>query len=213
MKSRFISALERRREGVESALDAALIDSELAGYLARKGDARRAQELVDELRTRPLLMSNARLLAQLNFVEGLILHCSGLDHDAEEKWRRAVAIAGLENSIDILATVSGWSAFVHYTNGRFGMMLNELKNAFSYLRIDPIRGALTPRAMMVVALVLHTCRETEEALLWYESVRGRILAEGDDVEMAALVHNMAWIRVYNFRNALLRGVPVPKSDS
>jgi hypothetical protein len=66
---------------------------------------------------------------------------------------------------------------------------------------------------MVVALVLHTCRKTEEALAWYKVSRERAIAIGDDVELAALVHNMAWIRVYNYRNALLRGEKASESES
>lgn len=213
MKSRFVVSLELRRERALSKVDAAFFDAEIAGYLARRGDLQPAREIIDDIRAQHSILRNSRLLAQLNFVEGVVAHCSGIDADAVLKWRRAAAIAETDDLVETMAKVSGWLAFVHYTNGRFDAMLDELKNSFDYHRRSPASGVLTPRARMLVALVFHTCRKTEEALLWYEASREAILAVGDDVELAALVHNMAWIRLYNHRNALLRGQSVPLSES
>jgi tetratricopeptide (TPR) repeat protein len=142
-----------------------------------------------------------------------LCHIAGLDADALLKWRRAAAIASADECIDVLAIIAGWTAFLHYTNGRFESMIDELRNAFELHRMNPAVGALTSRSRMVVALVLHTCRKTQEALHWYKDARGAALSVGDDVEIAALVHNMAWIRVYNHRNALLRGEAVASLEA
>jgi len=213
VKSRYVASLEAKRASSNSPIEAALLDLDIAGYSARKGISHEAEAIVSSVRSQEWSRTSPRLVAKLNFVEGLLSHCAGLDEDALVKWRRANAIASTEDCIDILATVAGWLAFLHYTNGRFESMAKELDRCLEYWRLSPANGALTPRARMVVALVLHTCRRTQEALAWYEDSRGSILSVGDDVELAALVHNMAWIRVYNHRNARLRGEPVPSSEA
>lgn len=213
MKPRYVVSLEVQRKQARSAVDAAFFDLEIAGYDARKGRIQQAQEVVTMVRSTHGPMGDSRLLAQLNFVEGLVCHCSGHDDEAAVKWERATAIGAVGNCVDVLAKVSGWMAFVHYTSGRFLLMFEQLKRSLVHSRSDSVSGALTSRARMVVALVLHTCRRTEDALLWYEASRRDALTMGDDVELAALAHNMAWIRVYNYRNALLRGEPVPAVEA
>ena len=213
MKSRYVASLEVRRDSSSSPIDAALLDLEIAGYLARKGMTQDAEAIIKRVRSQELPCASSKVVATLNLVEGLLCHIAGLDADALLKWRRAAAIASADECIDVLAIIAGWTAFLHYTNGRFESMIDELRNAFELHRRNPAVGALTSRSRMVVALVLHTCRKTQEALHWYKDARGAALSVGDDVEIAALVHNMAWIRVYNHRNALLRGEAVASLEA
>lgn len=213
MKSRYLRSLESDRVSAKSAADEAYIDLKMAGYIARKGQTENAEIIVSRIRQNEAVRRDSRVLSSINFVEGLIAHLAGCDGEAEKKWQRGAAIARIENSTEVLANISAWTSFLHYSNGRFDSLFEELRACLEYWQQDPDYGALTSRAEMVIALVLHTCMKTQDAMLWYEKSRRSSLITGDDVELAALVHNMAWIRLYNYRNSILRGQHALPSES
>ncbi len=213
MRSRYLRSLESSRSSANSPAEEDYIDLKMAGYIARKGENKEAEGIVSKVRMNDALRRDSRVIASANFVEGLLAHLAGSDGEAEKKWRRGAAIARVDNSIEVLATISAWMSFLHYSNGRFDLMFEELGACLEFFQEDPIRGALTSRAEMVIALVLHTCMRTEDAMHWYERSRRSSLLTGDDVEIAALVHNMAWIRLYNYRNSILRGRPALPSET
>ncbi len=212
MKSRYIRLLESKRSAAESVAEKSFIELQIADYYARKGSGEAANEIIARIRQSNIGRADARIVAQINFVEGILLHLAGSDIEAEKKWKRSIAIAGTVDAIEVLSCVSGWMSFLKYTNGKFDALFDELNSCLRQYLIDSHRGSLTARAEMVIALVLHTCLRTRDALWWYEKARRTSLLNGDDVELAALVHNMAWIRLYNYRNSVLRGSAASQSE-
>ena len=105
---------------------------------------------------------------------------------------------------EVVARVSSWLAFVDYTNINIPSLIPNTREALSTLTDENLEA--TARANLTTAQVFHLCGDKESAVEFYKKARVACLGYYDDVMLAALIHNMAWLRMAARRNAILQGI-------
>lgn len=204
MKSRFLIRIE---EQAELAGDPAIVlcfALEKASYLARRGDYVESASIVQVIRERGQHLLDGNVGAWINFAEGMQFHCSGKDHEAKLKWSRCLAIARSVNATQVAARASAWLAFIDYTTINIPSLIGHIKDAVIEMRSDNYEA--TARVNLTIAQLFHLCGDIENARPFYDKARLACISCFDDVMLAALIHNMAWLRVSAQRNAVLQGL-------
>lgn len=204
MKSRFLVRMDELIDIAESSSKAVCLNLETASYLARRGDHIESRSIVHRVRSEGQHLKNGTIGAWLNFAEGMQFHSAGNASEAKLKWQRCLAIARSANANEVVARVSAWLAFVDYTNLSISSLISNTREALSVLADDNLEAIA--RTNLTAAQVFHLCGDYESARLFYEKSRTACLGYCDDVMLAALIHNMAWLRVSARRNQTLQGL-------
>lgn len=204
MSSRFLDRLSALVSVSSDVYDKACLNLESASYLARRGDHLDSLKIVQSIRSDGLHLHSSKLSAWLNFAEGMQFHCKGRDPEARVKWSRCVAIARSSRSDEVLARALAWLAFCDYTILRIDSIATLTIEAMHVLAKDNYEGCA--RINMTLAQIYHLCGSYTRAREFYDRSRLACLESGDDVMLAALIHNMAWLRMSALRNESLRGM-------
>ena len=176
----------------------------MASYLARRGDHIESRNIVLQVRSEGQHLKSGMIGAWLNFAEGMQFHSAGNASEAKLKWQRCLAIAKSANANEVVARVSSWLAFVDYTNINVSSLILNTREALSALTDENLEAIA--RVNLTTAQVFHLCGDYESARLFYEKARVACLGYCDDVMLAALIHNMAWLRMSARRNQALQGL-------
>lgn len=209
MESRYLSNLSAAISCSGGSSDGDCLRAERAAYLARRGDSTTAESELSALRLSGLHIRSAAISSWINFAEGMQFHCNGMDRAASEKWQRSRAIADSGGLKYLSSLVSSWFFFLNYTCASIPLMKEDLQRCL-ILRAE-LNDQAKSRLALTIAQCFHVYGDVQSAKRWYTLSRLRALAYGDDVMLSALMHNMAWIRVSNARNEVLRGLTL--SDS
>lgn len=204
MKSRFILKIEKQAEIAVDSAEVLCLALQKASYLARRGDYAESDSIVRGIRQGGQHLLDGNVSAWINFTEGMQFHCSGKDNDAKVKWSRCLAIARSINSTQIAARASAWLAFIDYTHIDIPSLIGNTRDAVRDLSGDNYEAIA--RINLTVAQVFHLCGDAEKARLFYDRARLACVSCYDDIMLAALIHNMAWLRVSAQRNAALQGL-------
>lgn len=206
MNSRFLERLSALASLAGDPSERACLDLEAASYLARRGDQLDSSKIVQEIREEGLHLLSPRVSAWLNFTEGMQFHCQGCDPEARVKWSRCIAIARSSHSNAVLARALAWLAFCDYTTLRIESLVLGMSEAIRVLEVGNHEGRA--RTNLTLAQIFHLCGDVGKAREFYDKSRLACLESGDDVMLAALIHNMAWLRMTTLRNEELRGMPL-----
>lgn len=204
MKSRFIVRIDELIGIAGNSTKGVCLTLEKASYLARRGDYIASNNIVLQVRNEGQHLKNGMIGAWLNYVEGMQFHSSGNASEAKVKWQRCLAIARSVKANEVVARVSSWLAFVDYTNISIPSLISNTREVFSKLTDDNLEA--TARTNLTAAQIFHLCGEYKSATVFYNRARVACLECYDDVMLAALVHNMAWLRMAARRNAILQGI-------
>ena len=211
MKSRFLLNMDAEiAEASDNASRLCLI-AEKSSYLARQGHYGDAAMSIADIRNDSRGANTASVTAWINYAEGILLHCQGNDQRARDKLHRSLAIANAADLSDLQALILSWLAFLDYTIADIASM--DFNVRASLILTGPrSRGSLS-RVALTLAQCYHICTAYDEANRWYAKCREKCVEEGDDVMLAALMHNMMWIRTANKRCSVLRKHPTDSRDS
>lgn len=201
MRSRYLQRLEAQLLGALNVHERACLQAEIAAYHARHGDSGKARELLDNLRATEHVASSGRVLAWVNHVEGLLEFYGGRPVNARGKWERARALAGAFGSVDVVSLSSAWLAFAAYLEEDLLRFDKDGLTAIEAIRKGN-NGAIT-RMALTLGLCFHFAGDLHRASENYKVSKLAANEEGDEVALAALIHDMAWMNGAWRRNASL----------
>lgn len=201
--SRLLLRLEADIKSARSVLAADCLRAERAGYLARIGQFEEVRVELAALHERYDLRPNVAISAWVNLVEGLAIFSKEMGLAATDKIRRAHALSCAASLVPLRALTAAWLAHMDFLRVDVGAMSTHVREAL--ILADETQFSARARASLVVAQGYHQGGRLDLALPWYFSARENATAEGDDVTVSALMHNMAWLRASNLRQRQILG--------
>ena len=206
--SRLLRRLNAAIAGAKSQYDADCAHAERACYLARQGDFAQASRTITTLRRRYASQPDAAMSVWLNLAEGLVSYYSELGPIAHDKVMRAHALSAASGLAQLTALTAAWLAQMNFSRHDVAQVA---RCASASLKLsEPTHHAARARACLVVAQALHGAGRWYLAAPWYTRARVHATAEGDELSISALMHNMVGMRLDNYRQAVLTGRGDPR---
>jgi hypothetical protein len=193
--SRALARLDAAFAAATDPNDAACRRAERAALLARHGHLDKARAELAELPTQPL----PRVAAWVALARGLVRYFSDLDPAARESVQAAYEGSAATRQSALHAMAAAWLAHLDYVQHDIEPMARHLAQALQLAAADD--HSTRSRACLVAALGFHHAGRQDLALPWYHATRRHAAAEGDDATLSALMHNMAWLRGNEAREA------------
>ena len=203
--SRLLQRLDAEIAAERDPLRADVKRAERAAYCARQGRGKEAQQALEEIRKRYDARPNVEVSAWVSLVESLLSYFGDMGPASIDKMRRARALSQAAGLTQLQALTSSWLAQMDYLRLDIASLSKNLSAALTLAQEG--NHPAQARSALVMAQALHTAKRLDLALPWYERARKHATEDGDDATVSALMHNMAWIRTTNMRNALLTGEP------
>lgn len=201
--TRLLPRLDAAIESVKHPVELACLKAERAMLYARLGRHEVAAEALAELHAQFDTRPDPAVSAWLGLAEGLNDYFQRLSASARDRLRRAHALAAAARLRRPQALGAAWLAHLDYVQHDGPATARHVSEALD-VALDDHHGALA-RAKLVVAEALHWCERLDDARPWYAAARQHATAEGDEATVAAILHNMAWLRGAHARQALLFG--------
>ena len=199
--SRLLVALDAQIASSRIPYEADGLRAERACYRARQGRIDEAMQTAATLRERYAARPNAVITAWVNLVEGLCCHFDDLGVGARDKLARAHALSGWQPASRLHLLCAAWLAHVDYTHHHTAAMSQHVREALQFAAADD--HTVRARACMVVAQALHLGSGLPLATPWYAASHRHALAQGDDLTIAALIHNRGWLQLTRLGEAAL----------
>jgi tetratricopeptide (TPR) repeat protein len=201
--SRLLARLDADIAAERNPLRADILRAERAAYLARQGQTEDARKELTALHQRHDGRPNFEMSAWLSVVASLMSFFGEAGPAALDKMRRAHALSKAAGLTQLQALSAAWLAQMDYVRLDLQSMAGNLVTSLDLA--ESSNHAARSRASLVTALAYHTAERLDLALPWYSRAREHATAMGDDATVSALMHNMAWIRTFNMRRAVLTG--------
>ncbi len=201
--SRMLVRLDAEIASAASQLDADCKRAERAAYLARLGRFAESRAELDALHQRYALSPKIKISAWRNLAEGLLSYFSNVGVSRSDRVERSYALSVAAGILPLRAISAAWLAQWDYARLDMDALALHVCEALQFA--DPQDHAARSRAGLVAAQALHLGGRSDLAQPWYCRSRDHALADGDDVTISALMHNMAWLRMLSMRQAVLTG--------
>lgn len=207
MVSRLLSALDARISRTRDPLQNDCLRAERTTLLARQGRLEEARAELARIRARHAAKPNAVLTAWVCLGEGIATYFDNLDTGARDRLQRALALSQAAQSMTLASLSAGWLAQVDFATLDFPQLLQHLP--FALRHSAPDEHSARSRACLVAAESFHWAERFDLALPWYTRARQHAIVEGDESMLSALMHNMAWLHVAEFRRRQVSGELAP----
>ncbi len=207
--SRLLQRLNAAIAGAKSQFTCDCAYAERACYLARQGDFAEASRTIRVLRKRYEAQPDATMSAWLNLAEGLVSYFSELGPGAYDKVLRAHALSAATGLTRLNALAAAWLAQMSFSRHDVVQVAIRASEALRLSESD--HHSARSRANLVVAQALHVAGRSDLAAPWYTRARVHATAEGDELTISALMHNMVSMRLDNLRQSVLTGRGDPKA--
>ena len=191
--SRLLASLDGQIAASRIPFDADCLRAERACYRARQGRIDEARQTAAQLRERYAVRPGAIVTAWINLIEGLCSHFDDLGDGARDKLLRAHALSAMQRGSRLHLLCAAWLAHVDYSNHQPAAMSLHVREALQFAPVDD--HSVRSRACMVVAQALHLGSGLDLATPWYAASHRHAVAEGDDLTIAALIHNRGWLQL------------------
>ena len=201
-RSRLLVKLDAAIAAAPNPVEAKCLRAERAGLLARQGQLEAAKAVINELDTQLAWAPNPTLRAWLALAEGLHGYYSALGRGAQHPIEQAYMLAQGNPSMPRLhAIAAAWLANMAFANDDMPRMAALLREALDTAL--PEHHDARGRAALVAGYAYHFAAAGAQAQPWYEASRRHAIAEGDETQLSALMHNQAWMRASQARLSLL----------
>jgi tetratricopeptide (TPR) repeat protein len=207
---RMLLSLQAEIANAPSALIADCKRAECAAYLSRLGRFDEARIAIDDLRGRYDHYPHIEVSIWINLAEGLLGYFSNLGISATDRVRRAYVLSTSAGLWQMQALCAAWLAQLDYVILDVDALSSHLNEAIK--KADSKNHAALSRASLVAAQALHLARRFDLAQVWYKKSREHAMSDRDDATISALMHNMAWLRMYEMRQTVLGGAGVTLQD-
>ena len=208
--SRLELRLEAEISTATSMLEADCKRAELAAYRVRLGRVEEAELTLKELHERYAARPHVAISAWLNLVEGLVGHFGDMDPGSRDKILRAHALSSAAGLLPMRALTAAWLA--HFDYARLDLESAQFHVRLSLAGTNQNDDSVRSRASLVVAQALHLAGRFDMAKPWYVGSRLHANKEGDSATVGAILHNMAWLHMSNFRQRYFASDLAPKQD-
>ncbi|MBK6865634.1 MAG: hypothetical protein IPG91_20045 [Ideonella sp.] len=203
MVSRLLSALDARIARTRDPLQNDCLRAERATLLARQGRLDEARAELDRIRARHAAKPNAVVTAWVCLGEGMVVYYGSLGIAARDRFLRALALSEAAHARRVVALSAAWLAQMDFATQDFAALSRHLPHALKYA--EPDQHSALSRACLVAAEAFHWAERFDLAMPWYARARHHATFEGDESMLSALMHNMAWLRVAEYRRREVAG--------
>lgn len=207
--SRYLARLDEAIAKAGDTVEGDCLRAERAIGLARLGEATSAAAVLSDVQTSRARRVNLALSAWVSLADALVEYFAEASFAPRTKLLRAQALAASGNLSEVEALSSAWLAQLDFSAYQVPRMRENLQRA---LRVAPGYRPSRARASLVAAQALHFANHFEEAAAWYRAAQLDGTELGDDLTINAVVHNMAWHRLYRFRQHILREGGLPSHE-
>lgn len=202
--SMLLAAIKADLANAASSDQVAIARTRLAIYFARRGDFDSARLEVANLRALGERFHRAECTVRANLAEGMLAFCEGQHQFALDKLRRARALAEAASLAQLICWSRALLAHVEWNLGDTTTIAGHAKYVLDSASVDD--HWVLAKIASTVGVVLHTCDRFDLARPWYEFARRHAVAEGDDMTLDALMHNVASMRLNNLRLDEIKGI-------
>ncbi len=197
---RLLAKLDASIAATHHPIDQACMRVERALLLARLGRHAEAAEVCTAVHAEFDSRADPRVSIWLALAEGLNDYYRNLSLAGRDRLRRAHAMAGAARLRPLQALAAAWLAQLDYVQHDPAALGRHLTEALAGSPADD--HAVRARASLVLAQALHWSGDLAAALRWYSATREHAQAIGDDATLSALMHNAAWLRGVQARQAI-----------
>ncbi|MEY4562093.1 MAG: hypothetical protein RLZZ618_1370 [Pseudomonadota bacterium] len=188
MNLRLLDRLDAAIAAAKQPLQADCLRAERAGALARCGQLDEARQLLSTLHMQYASRPHVVMSAWLSWGEGLLSYFSDMGAASHDRMRRAYALSGAARDMPLHALCAAWLAHMDYNEDDFQASARHVGEALRLAAPDD--HATRARACLVVAYAYHFAGRFDLGQPWYTRARQHIVADGDDISLSALMHNM-----------------------
>lgn len=193
MPSRLLTQLD---DAIDAAKDPLLRDrlrAERAGVLARHGNIGQSRRIVNELRSRGIVVDDSELSVWLLLAEGMADHFESISPRARRRFLSAHALAASAGESQLQALAAAWLATAEWNQSQWDDAVAHVAEALRMAAPDS--HSAHARACLLVADAYHHAGEVTRAQSWFERSREHANADGDTSMVSALLYNRASCRV------------------
>jgi tetratricopeptide (TPR) repeat protein len=199
--SRYLARIDEAIAKAGDSVEGDCLRAERAICLARLGKSELAIAQLTEVRNARSRRVSLLLSAWASLADGLVEYFAEASFAPRTKLLRAQALAASGNLAEVDGLSSAWLAQLSFSSHQVSQMEENLRRA---LAVAPTYRPARARAALVAAQALHFASGFEAAIEWYRAARLDGIEVGDELTINAVVHNMAWHRLYAFRQHILR---------
>jgi hypothetical protein len=199
--SRLLTRLDAAIAQAGDSADGDCLRAERAIYLARLGEAAEAKGVVDDLKGARQRRLSFSVSGWTSLADAMVEYFGDASFAARDKLLRAQALAASAGLSQLSALSSAWLAQLDFSALRLREMDKNLRRALS---TAPEYRPARIRSDLVLAQAHHFARKLDIALAFYESARRNAVEEGDELSTGAVIYNMAWHRLLELRQSVLR---------
>lgn len=210
-RSRLLARLDAAIAAASSAVEAACLQAERAGLLARLGRFNEAADIVAQLRARHPTAQSPALTVWMCLAEGMLDHYRSQAASARDRIHRAYALSTAARLRPLIALSAAWLAHMDYVYDDLPGLARHVAEAWQ--EAEPEHHAARGRAALVAAQAYHWGRRLDRARPWYQRAHEHATAEGDDSTLSALLKNRAWISGNQARMASIFGEQLFPADA
>lgn len=205
--SRLLLRLDQQIAAAKTKLEADILRGHQAVYFARLGHKKKQADILHSLHQRYGTRPAIEVSILVNLAEGLAIYYDDMGSGAFDRVRRAYALSVAADIRPMHALTAAWLAQMHYARHEIDEAAARLRDAFGLAEAN--HHAARARAAIVAAQALHQAGRQDLAAKWSRIAKDHATQEGDDASIGALMHNMAWLGMIAWRQAVLLGKAGP----
>ena len=189
MKSRYLKALEKEIATAPTDVLADKARARMASYLVRQGSVAEANALLVSLRAKYREHPSVEISCWLHLAEGIACSYSVASGSPRDRLQRALVLARACGDRSMQALAAAWLARLAFESYDITEMVKCLNEAFT--NASAMDNEALGRAKLMGAVALHLAGRHDLAKSWYADTHAHATADGDDLAISALMHNIA----------------------
>ncbi len=206
LRSRLLARTEQDIAQAQAAGDRHrhnLLRAQRAAHLVRLGALAPAREELTALHQMAFSGASTELSAWLQLAEGQMAIYTDYGGASVDHFDHAAQIAEAGGHRAALVQALSMKTYAAYMGNDIAALIAHARRALALAL--PEDGVWLIRCLMTVAAAFHYTGDVPTAQRWYDAARRETVRSGDDAMLAALLFNMAELRMLQVRQAELRG--------
>lgn len=199
MDSRLLATLNAQAGNTTDPVVWARAVCRAASHFARHGQTKEALISIGVVRAQFGNELHHEIASWLMLAEGVLHFFQVETRESYDRIRRAYGLAIALKTVSALPSCAAWMAHFEFNECMYDKMVVHLEEALTLAAADDHQA--WARASLVMADAYHLAGEFALARPWYDKVRIRAAAEGDNATLSAMLYNVAAFRASNVRIA------------
>ena len=208
MDSRLLATLNAQASNATDPVVWARAVCRAASHFARHGQTKDALISIGVVRAQFGNELHHEVASWLMLAEGVLHYFQVQTRESYDRIRRAYGLAVALKTVSALPSCAAWMAHFEFNECMYDKMVIHLEEALTLATADDHQA--WARASLVMADAYQVAGEYTLARPWYDKVRIRAAAEGDNATLSAMLYNVAAFRASNVRIADTFGMEMAK---